>query len=191
MSYRNAIYNSRDQSIKLFTWDETGKRITRDVTFNPYLYLESPDGDKTSIYGTKVKKRTFNTQYDRNKYIADSGKVTNVATRIKVSGTKICEGNTSPMLGLTYWNMYDFSKEYQSLVAEKYKLGGALQVVNVGTSSPAEKAGFQFGDELAYIDDNVIKGGKDAKKDFSKQLDEMVKVNKPLKIKIWRIYFRN
>ena len=73
MSYRNAIYNSRDQSIKLFTWDETGKRITRDVTFNPYLYLESPDGDKTSIYGTKVKKRTFNTQYDRNKYIADSG----------------------------------------------------------------------------------------------------------------------
>jgi DNA polymerase elongation subunit (family B) len=73
MSYRNAVYNSRDQSIKLFTWDDEGRRITRDVTFNPYLYLESPDGDKVSIYGTKVKKRTFNTQYDRTKYIADSG----------------------------------------------------------------------------------------------------------------------
>ena len=73
MSYRNAVYNSREQSIKLFTWDDEGKRITRDVTFNPYLYLESPDGDKMSIYGTKVKKRMFNTQYDRNKYIADSG----------------------------------------------------------------------------------------------------------------------
>ena len=73
MSYRNAVYNSREQSIKLFTWDDEGKRITRDVTFNPYLYLESPDGDKMSIYGTKVKKRVFNTQYDRNKYIADSG----------------------------------------------------------------------------------------------------------------------
>lgn len=120
------------------------------------------------------------------KYIADSGKVTNIATKIKVSNAKICEGNTSPMLGLTYWNMYDFSQEYQSLVVEKYRLGGALQVVNVGTGSPAEKAGFQFGDELAYIDDNVIKGGKDAKKDFYKQLDEMVKANKPLKIKIWR-----
>ena len=73
MSYRNAVYNSRDQSVKLFTWSEDGKRITRDITFNPYIYLESPDGDKTSIYGTKVKKRIFNTQYDRTKYIADSG----------------------------------------------------------------------------------------------------------------------
>ena len=71
--YRNAVYSSRNQSIKLFTWDDEGRRVTRDVTFNPYLYLESPDGDKVSIYGTKVKKRTFNTQYDRTKYIADSG----------------------------------------------------------------------------------------------------------------------
>lgn len=71
--YRNAVYNSRNQSIKLFTWDDEGSRVTRDVTFNPYLYLEAPDGDKVSIYGTKVKKRTFNTQYDRTKYIADSG----------------------------------------------------------------------------------------------------------------------
>ena len=141
-----------------------------------------PGVDKSETEDEAKKQKMFLI----DKYIADSGKVTNVATRIKVSGTKICEGNTSPMLGLTYWNMYDFSKEYQSLVAEKYKLGGALQVVNVGTSSPAEKAGFQFGDELAYIDENVIKGGKDAKKDFSKQLDEIVKANKPLKIKIWR-----
>lgn len=71
--YRNAVYNSRNQSIKIFTWDDEGRRVTRDVTFNPYLYLESPDGDKVSIYGTKVKKRAFNTQYDRTKYIADSG----------------------------------------------------------------------------------------------------------------------
>jgi hypothetical protein len=49
-----------------------------------------------------------------------------------------------------------------------------------------EKVGFKFGDELTFIDDDVIKGGKDAKKDFSKQFDEMVKINKPLNIKIWR-----
>ena len=72
MAYRNAVYNSREQSIKLFTWDDEGNRITRDVTYHPYLYLETPSGDKTSIYGTKVKKRVFNTQYDRTKYIADS-----------------------------------------------------------------------------------------------------------------------
>jgi DNA polymerase elongation subunit (family B) len=71
--YRNAIYNGRNQSIRLFTWDENGKRVSYDVSFNPYLYLEDPRGDKTSIFNTKVKKRVFNTAYDRNKFIGDSG----------------------------------------------------------------------------------------------------------------------
>jgi DNA polymerase elongation subunit (family B) len=71
--YRNAIYNGRNQSIRLFTWDDGGKRVSYDVSFNPYLYLEDPRGDKTSIFNTKVKKRVFNTAYDRNKFISDSG----------------------------------------------------------------------------------------------------------------------
>jgi DNA polymerase elongation subunit (family B) len=71
--YRNAIYNGRNQSIRLFTWDESGKRVSYDVSFNPYLYLEDPRGDKTSIFNTKVKKRVFNSAYDRNKFISDSG----------------------------------------------------------------------------------------------------------------------
>jgi hypothetical protein len=37
-----------------------------------------------------------------DKCIVDSGKVTNVVTKIKVSGTKICEVNISSMLGLKY-----------------------------------------------------------------------------------------
>ena len=121
-----------------------------------------------------------------DKYIQDSAKITNVAAKVRLAGTKICENNTTLMLGLKYWNIYDFPAADQSLVAGKYKLGGALQVLNVATGSPAEKAGFQFGDELAYMDDVVIKGGKEAKKDFSKQLDGMVKTNKSLNIKIWR-----
>ena len=73
MSYRNVVYNSRDGAINLFGWDDAGNRVMRTASFEPYLYVEDPRGDKTSIFGTKVKKRTFNTAYNRSKFVTDSG----------------------------------------------------------------------------------------------------------------------
>jgi DNA polymerase elongation subunit (family B) len=71
--YRNAIYNSRNQSIRLFTWNEAGDRIDYDVSVSPYIFVEDSKGDKTSIFNTKLKRRSFNNSYERNKYIQDSG----------------------------------------------------------------------------------------------------------------------
>jgi DNA polymerase elongation subunit (family B) len=71
--YRNAVYNGREQSLSLFTWDENGKRVVNTVSVNPYLYVEDARGDKTTIYGTKAKKRVFNSAYDRNQFVNTSG----------------------------------------------------------------------------------------------------------------------
>ena len=73
MAYRNAIYNSRNQSITLFTWNEDGERVEYDVPFRPYLYVEDVTGKHTSIYGTKLKQKIFNSSYDRNKFVNESG----------------------------------------------------------------------------------------------------------------------
>jgi DNA polymerase elongation subunit (family B) len=73
MSYRNCVYNSRTQSVCLFTWDNDGKRVKYDVSVLPYLYTEDNSGDKKTIYGTKAKKRVFNNTYERNKFIQTSG----------------------------------------------------------------------------------------------------------------------
>lgn len=73
MSYRNCVYSSKNQSVRLFTWDEDGKRIQCDVSVSPYLYIEDNAGDKTTIFGTKAKKKIFNNAYERNKFIQDSG----------------------------------------------------------------------------------------------------------------------
>jgi len=56
MSYRNAVYNSKKQAVDLFTWNEDGERIRVEVSHNPYLYVEDPRGEKTSIFGTKLRK---------------------------------------------------------------------------------------------------------------------------------------
>ena len=41
MSYRNVVYNGRNRSVNLFTWDTDGKRVMHECSFEPYLYLEN------------------------------------------------------------------------------------------------------------------------------------------------------
>tara|TARA_R110000764_G_scaffold124_2_gene727 strand:+ start:1 stop:2574 length:2574 start_codon:yes stop_codon:yes gene_type:complete len=71
--YRNAVYNGREGTVTLFGWDKDGNRTRGECSFEPYLYTEDPRGEKTSIFGTKVKKRKFNNGYERYKFINNSG----------------------------------------------------------------------------------------------------------------------
>ena len=70
--YRNAVYNSKERCINLFTWDESGKRVTYSVSHSPYLYVDDPKGEKVSIYGSTIKKKIFNNSYERYKFINES-----------------------------------------------------------------------------------------------------------------------
>lgn len=73
MSYRNVAYNPKNESMKLFTWDQDGNRISYDVSYCPYLFIESNNKpDNTSIFNTPLKKRQFKNQYERSKFIKES-----------------------------------------------------------------------------------------------------------------------
>jgi len=72
VSYRNVVYNGREGNVTLFTWDESGKRIKYDASIEPYLYIEG-NGNYESIYGTKVIKKKFATQYNRYRFLKESG----------------------------------------------------------------------------------------------------------------------
>ena len=74
IGYRNIAYNPREELIRLFTWDTNGKRIAVDTTFKPYVYLETNNhSDATSIFKTPLKKKTFKNQYEKSKYLKESG----------------------------------------------------------------------------------------------------------------------
>ena len=72
MSYRNIYYNSQERCVTLFSWDKDGNRTKFEASVEPYLYIEG-HGDYESIYGTKLVKKIFRTQYDRFKYLKDTG----------------------------------------------------------------------------------------------------------------------
>lgn len=71
--YRNCVYNGRKKCVTLFTWDHQGSRVQHELDFEPYLYVDDPNGDHESIYGTPVTKKVFESSYFRNKYVRDSG----------------------------------------------------------------------------------------------------------------------
>jgi DNA polymerase elongation subunit (family B) len=71
--YRNIAYNPKERCMNLFTWSEDGKRIKAECSYRPYIYLETNgEHDGITLFNTKVKKRTFNTQYDRSKYLKEN-----------------------------------------------------------------------------------------------------------------------
>lgn len=73
IGYRNATYNPRDQSCEIFTWSETGERISFTTKFMPYVFVEDSKGEETSIYNTPLRKKTFNTAYEKTTYLKETG----------------------------------------------------------------------------------------------------------------------
>ena len=71
--YRHCYWHPFEKVIKLRTWNKSGKRLTVDVPFKPYLYIESPRGDYMSIFEEPVEKVEFNTPGERTKFVKSYG----------------------------------------------------------------------------------------------------------------------
>ena len=72
--YRNVCYNPRDETVTLFTWDDNGQRVAMDMSYNPYLYIETTmKGEGTSIFETPVRKKIFKDTRHRNNFIKECG----------------------------------------------------------------------------------------------------------------------
>ena len=71
--YRNVFYDSAKQCIHLWTWDENGKRIKLESSYEPHLFVESTYGtDAVSIFNTPLKKVKFKNQFERNKFVNET-----------------------------------------------------------------------------------------------------------------------
>jgi DNA polymerase elongation subunit (family B) len=71
--YRNIYYSPKDSVCHLFTWDENGNRIVEKHPHQPFFYIEtnSDTVDATSIFNTKLKKKVFRNNYERNRSAQD------------------------------------------------------------------------------------------------------------------------
>jgi len=73
IGYRNAVYIPQEECIKIFSWDKQGNRVSFTSTYNPYIMLEDRTGSDVSIFNTKLRKKTFKTQYERYKFLKECG----------------------------------------------------------------------------------------------------------------------
>ena len=73
IGYRNISYIPRTKEVKVWTWDAQGNRISYTQPYRPYVYVEDKNGEEISIYRTKVRKKVFNNQYERTRFVRDTG----------------------------------------------------------------------------------------------------------------------
>lgn len=72
--YRSVWYDARKKAMHLWAWDDKGNRSESVEPFNPYLFIEtSTQGDAVSIFDTNLKRITFPSQFERRKYVKESG----------------------------------------------------------------------------------------------------------------------
>lgn len=71
--YRHCYWHPFEKVIKLRTWNKDGKRVTVDVPFKPYLYIDSPRGNYLSIFEKPVERVEFNTPGERTKFMKSYG----------------------------------------------------------------------------------------------------------------------
>ena len=73
--YRNVVYEPSLEQMRLFTWDEDGKRIEVVQSYNPYLYIEPKDkrhSNATSIFKSPLRKVTFKRESERRQFIRNN-----------------------------------------------------------------------------------------------------------------------
>lgn len=71
--YRHCYWSQKDKCIKLRTWSKDNKRLTVDIPFKPYLYIDSPRGKYISIFETPVERVEFDTPGQRTKFVKSFG----------------------------------------------------------------------------------------------------------------------
>lgn len=73
MGYRNVSYDPRKECMRVFSWDDSGNRISYEASYNPYLYIESNNKPEAkSIFSTPLRKKVFKNQFERSKFIKES-----------------------------------------------------------------------------------------------------------------------
>lgn len=70
--YRNLYYDNKSSTMHMWSWDTQGNRQKYEMTFEPYLYVETDstvDYDALSVYNTKLKKITFPNEFERRRFV--------------------------------------------------------------------------------------------------------------------------
>lgn len=119
-------------------------------------------------------------------YMAAHKRLQVVASKIVVSGAKLCGEKVAPYFGLSTWNQEAFKKEWKTAVQSKYGLTENVHIANVASGSSSDIAGLKEGDIITSIDEWIPPTGKDAPVKFDEKLAQIGKYGTPVAFVIKR-----
>ncbi len=96
------------------------------------------------------------------------------------NNAQFCKKQVTPDFGFTVWSVFNVEDNYKETAKSLYKLHSGLTIKNVGTRSPASRAGLKSGDLILSLNGKKIKKGPEAKKELYKKLISVGE--KPIKL---------
>lgn len=125
---------------------------------------------------------------ETDKWLDDSRKLGEVASKILTDGVKYCEerGHIGPYIGVRAWSKYDFEEKWHETAKTNFRLVEGPQLYAVIPGSPAAVAGLKFGDLILKVNNQPILHDKNAVADFEKKLKEMAKIGEQIEFDIQR-----
>ena len=113
-------------------------------------------------------------------YMTSYKKLQVVASKVVVSGAKLCGEKVAPYFGLSTWNQEAFQKEWRTAVQSKYGLTEGVHISNIASGSSSDIAGLKEGDIIVSIDEWIAPSGKDAIAKFEEKLAQIGKYGTPV-----------
>jgi hypothetical protein len=113
-------------------------------------------------------------------YMAANKRLQVVASKIVVSGAKLCGEKVGPYFGLSTWNQEAFQKEWRTAVQSKYGLTEAVHIASIASGSTSDIAGLKEGDIIVSIDEWIAPSGKEAPAKVEEKLAQIGKYETPV-----------
>lgn len=120
---------------------------------------QAPVGTRSEIMAETARQQELVFE----KMVKDQDRLFDIAFPLQTKNAEFC-GKTSPMSGMTAWNLPGLSAKYRMAGQTLFGMDDNLTVHMVARKSPAEKAGIRKGDIILSVNGQEIPAGKDAGK---------------------------
>lgn len=116
----------------------------------------------------------------------DQARLFRISYPILARGAPLCEDKVLPSTGMRFANLDNVPKEFRDAASKAFGLAKELQVVQVVSGSPADRAGLREKDIILSVDGKATQSGVGARENLLGAFAEAAKTSKAVNFKVRR-----
>ena len=139
--------------------------------------LATQNVTKEELNTEAMKQREFSLmeRYEIEEQVRDT------SFQVLKGAVSLCD-ETDYNLGIAYWSVHNYAKEWQAAAKNQYHVSDAVTLKYVYKNSPAAKAGLKVGDQILKVNNNELPIGKQSVEKLSEFIEKAKDKTTPISI---------